>query len=84
MAGSVIGAFGLLAPMQSAARATLWINGLMLVGALVLVFSSIGSAYVQCCYAHSIGRDRVASCLRFSTILIVVPVVCMPQVGCSR
>lgn len=59
MAGTVIGVFGPLASVQSAARATLWIDGLMLIGALLLVASSIGSTYVivtiraQCCSRSS-------------------------------
>ena len=47
VAGMVIGSLGLLAPMQSAAMATVWINRLMLAGAGLLLLSSMCSTYVR-------------------------------------
>ena len=46
VASMVIGSFAMLAPIQSAARATLWIDGLMLAGAVVLILSSICSTWL--------------------------------------
>jgi hypothetical protein len=46
VAGVVIGALALLAPMRSAAKATLWIEGIMLLGAALLVLSSAASTWL--------------------------------------